>query len=590
MEPKYLKLGQLLQGRLFRIPEYQRTYSWTSRQREDLFGDIERLMVSGDPGRSHFMATVACLRQPTEIEIGTDSYEDVAVVDGQQRLTTLIVLLKTVELKLSSLAPGADPEDDTAARAATELRSLLVKQGKAREVLLQTNHDNSLLFRRFLQTGEPPKDEELQTAADENLRNACRECAAFVDKLAGGNAGRILELTRLLKSRLTFVFYELEDEATVYRVFETLNSRGLVVDALDKCKSMLMAITAEKSAGRAKADVLDELHKTWSAIYKTIGLDEVDGEELLRFSATLWKKEDSSRVLSAADSLELLRTSCTSGDIETIHGATENMLRVGTALRRVLAQPDKKAVTEIVHARLLAVAIDLAPGLTDAEKAVALEQWERVTFRIFGLNRKDARTKVGDYTRLACRVFAGRDPLGRRYLTLSLSAVLTALRTIGKDYPADQAADRLRTENCYEGWETELRYFMYRYEQHLAAAKPNDVVWNAIWRDTAYRTIEHVFPESPSGEWQPRYSAQAEEQLRSQIGNLVILPQSVNSAASNKPFAEKKTVYRNNGAAGLFQIAEVLSEEEWGKDQILARGERLIAWAKTRWADLPGNG
>ena len=51
IHPQYLTLSKLLDGRLFRIPEYQRAYSWTSSERQDLFGDIEKIRAKGQEPR-----------------------------------------------------------------------------------------------------------------------------------------------------------------------------------------------------------------------------------------------------------------------------------------------------------------------------------------------------------------------------------------------------------------------------------------------------------------------------------------------------------------------------------------------------------
>lgn len=121
MRPHYWSLGKLLQQRVFEIPEYQRTYSWTERQRDDLFGDIERLLRPEEAGRSHFMATIACLAPPaTDGAEKADEFDrtdedgasrlDVTVVDGQQRLTSLVILLKAIEKKLRQLAREAPSE------------------------------------------------------------------------------------------------------------------------------------------------------------------------------------------------------------------------------------------------------------------------------------------------------------------------------------------------------------------------------------------------------------------------------------------------------------------------------------------------
>ncbi|WP_163000804.1 DUF262 domain-containing protein [Pseudomonas viridiflava] len=112
LNPLHLKIAGLLEGRLFRIPEYQRAYSWTSRQRKDLFGDIEEAFRSG---REHFMATLVALAKEKETRLlGVDEFKTVELVDGQQRVTTLIILMKAIEKAL-------DKDDVTQAKVRREL-------------------------------------------------------------------------------------------------------------------------------------------------------------------------------------------------------------------------------------------------------------------------------------------------------------------------------------------------------------------------------------------------------------------------------------------------------------------------------------
>ncbi len=74
IHPQYLTLSKLLDGRLFRIPEYQRAYSWTSRERSDLFGDIEQANGKG-PDAGHFMAAVVALRREKQSVLSASLYE-----------------------------------------------------------------------------------------------------------------------------------------------------------------------------------------------------------------------------------------------------------------------------------------------------------------------------------------------------------------------------------------------------------------------------------------------------------------------------------------------------------------------------------
>ena len=98
IQPRYLPLADVLNKRLFYIPDYQRSYSWSSRERKDLFEDIINVQDE-DGNTSHFMATIVCLRQK-EVQLGTDLFTKLDIVDGQQRLTTLIILLKAISLAL----------------------------------------------------------------------------------------------------------------------------------------------------------------------------------------------------------------------------------------------------------------------------------------------------------------------------------------------------------------------------------------------------------------------------------------------------------------------------------------------------------
>jgi hypothetical protein len=93
-------------------------------------------------------------------------FVDVEVVDGQQRITTLGLLLKALaknELKYSE-----------------EIESLLVKGDDLSLLLLQTNHDITNVFADYLRQGKLPKKDIVRTAADVNLVNAISECEHFV--------------------------------------------------------------------------------------------------------------------------------------------------------------------------------------------------------------------------------------------------------------------------------------------------------------------------------------------------------------------------------------------------------------------------
>ena len=350
-----------------------------------------------------------------------------------------------------------------------------------------------------------------------------------------------------------------------------------------------MGIATSRTTGRDAERMVAELHKIWTTIYRTIGVSEVNGEELLRFAATLIEPGEHSRVLTAADSIEVLRRICSEGSRDSLFRVTNFLVDVAKALRDIARSPETRAVARVSQARLLHVGISLARGLTDVERRTVHEQWERVTFRIFGLCRKDARTKRGDYTRLACRIYHGSTaPKGVRPPPFTPAEICEQLRSLaGDEYAIEKAVVSLRKPDWYD-WEGTLRYILFRYEEYLAGGDVSRDIWNVIWRESASKTIEHVFPQTPSAAWTPRYDPAEEKSLISRVGNLAILPQAVNSAASNQPFTKKKEIYEEKGALGLRHIKDIWKKAEWRREEIAEREELIVGFARSRWADLPG--
>lgn len=574
IQPTYGVLQTLFADRVFRIPHYQRFYSWQSRQRTDLFSDILKL-GNQNQDQHHFMATLVCFRTPETKSIGMNQYRVYDIVDGQQRLTTLIILLKCIELGLTEDSPDR-----------SELAKILVKRD-GHLILLQTNNANERIFNRFLREGTRPTTADLQIQSDYHLAKAIRECDRFVEEWKGGKG--IDALMSLVLHRLGFVVHDTEDSRAVYTVFEVLNSRGLDVDWLDKTKSMLMGRAFELAASPMAADAeIQGLQNLWGEIYRELSKEDVPGDEILRVTATLHFGAGAGKPRSAEDSLDQLRSNCDTFDKPRI--LSERLLDCARKLAEVHGDIFLGPVTEILHARLLAVAIKSADGVSEQERKNLLNEWERVTFRIFGLYSKDSRTKVGDYVRLAAKI-VGNDINTRTY-----NQIMSALRSLGADFPVDQAVNEgLVLKDCYENSPDFCRYVLWLYEEHLAdklgAGATVDVhARAAIWRMRAMDSVEHIFPQAHLGTpgWAGKMhrKGQPEESVAQhvgRIGNLLLLPILLNQQAKTKPFVDKKAIYEKHS---LRMIKEVCKQAEWTLDQIDSREAEIVAWAKTRWADL----
>ena len=562
IQPKHITLAHLFQGRLFRIPQYQRAYSWRGKQRSDLFADIQRVYDHGTD-RTHFMATVVGLRRRVET-IGTTEHDFIDIVDGQQRITTLILLLKAITVAL-------DNTDASHQRAREELDTTLIKDDNATLLLLQTNHDTSDYFASYLKNGSHPSSAKATTIADRELLAAMEDCEQFVNQWRLANHS-LIDLITLIKNRLTFILHEIGDESVVYTVFEVLNSRGLDVSWFDRLKSMLMAVVFETANNQA--EIIDQVHSLWAEIYRCVGLRLGLSTESLRFAATLRNVTRPSRPLGEEAAALVLYEQSRDGADKVIE-ITRWLKKVTIVVDQLADDPRSGAVTRIAHARLLATAIHLREDLGVPEKVEILRRWERVTFRIYGMYRKDARWAVGDYVRLAWRIVNEK---------LSSKQTLEELSKIGSNFPINRAVESLRNENCYTYWGEELRYFLYRYEEHLskkAGQNFDNEQWERIWATTSARSIEHVRPQK----WWISRRRESEEGRMHGLGNLLLLPPNLNSALQDKTPHEKVDAYIKTGLLIAQEVADIVSKSDWVTQTIVERETYLLEWAMQEWAD-----
>lgn len=477
-----------------------------------------------------------------------------------------MILLKVIEQELTSLLENGDRDAlPTESRLERELQELLVKPDQLSVILLQTNHDRAEYFVNFLREGEAPPFSGAQTLADRELLRAIHECKSFVQKWDDP-----IELLRLLKNQLWFVFHETRDVKTVYTVFEVLNDRGLLVSWLAKLKSRLMEVVFESGQGNS-SEHINELHQIWGAFYGIVGLRERIDIEALTFAATL-RAYRASKVLNEGQAVDRLMKEVDANVVTAIE-ISRWLLKTVNAVNR-LQEEMRQPVTKIRQARLLAVSIMLR-DFPDEEEKELLDQWEKISFRIFGLCRKDARTGVGDFVRLAVEV--------QNNLDLSSDDILEKIRQIGADYTIDEVGDQVRNADCYNGWQAELRYVLHRYEEHLARQRGqtfDNEQWNRIWEASAASSIEHILPQSTRSQFSFGNGV-----FVHRIGNLMLLPPRLNSKLRDKDPQAKVDCYRRTGLLIAGDVAETIAEHGWDETQIESRENKIINWIFSEFVD-----
>lgn len=217
MEAGEAKIHKVLDGtKQFLVPHYQRPYSWTERDWETLWRDIVEI-AADDAAQPHFMGSIVTAPGRSVPE----GVEKRLLIDGQQRLTTLVVLLALIRQR--AIAGGAT-------KLANRIAGLLMNR----------DEEGSLDFYKLLPT---------QGAASASDREALlalldrREPATvsgivdasrfFTTKLARTDAPDLDRLFSTITGRLTLVSIILDKLDNPYRIFESLNGKGLPLTQVD---------------------------------------------------------------------------------------------------------------------------------------------------------------------------------------------------------------------------------------------------------------------------------------------------------------------------------------------------------------------
>jgi hypothetical protein len=363
---------------------------------------------------------------------------------------------------------------------------------------------------------------------------------------------------------------------------------------LDKTKTVIMrAVYQSGASAHVIGNQIQSLQKLWAQIYEEMGKKGLPGEQLLRVAATLnfgpgkgkplstakALKRRKGKPLSTAKALKRINEQISKNPSDGLD-FSDLLLRCAVKLNEVYRAPERGKLSEILQARLLAVAIELATDLEDDQRKKLIDQLERVTFRIYGLFGKDARYQVGNYVGLAVAIYK------KEFRTYK--EIMKELHELGKDYPIDAAVKNGLANKRQEDPEM-CRYVLWEYEidlaRKLSGGVPDEDVRRQIFHSTAEQSIEHIFPRNVNAQgWVNKIPQNPSEHV-DRIGNLLLLPVSLNKKAGDKPFAyKKKEVYEKSNVRMAKE--EVCKEDDWGLEQIEQREQRIMDFAKRRWADL----
>ena len=266
MEPANQSFSELLSnGIKYTVPRFQRDYSWEQEQWEDLWADIGGLDQEG----FHYMGYIVLQRK---------NQQDFEVIDGQQRLVTLSLLVLATMQHIQRLIDN----DEDAENNQERLQEITGRYIGSKDIVslrvssrLTLNRNNGRFYKDICSNLRPPQVRGI-TATNNLLRRAFN---FFCDKNVGNSGEEIGEFINRFSSRLIFTKIVVQDTLNAYKVFETLNARGVQLSTPDLLKNYIFSVVTQNDD--VPDETLDELDETWSGILTQLG--EYDFTDFVRY-------------------------------------------------------------------------------------------------------------------------------------------------------------------------------------------------------------------------------------------------------------------------------------------------------------------
>lgn len=224
---KFDSIEKLLNYGIFTIPEYQRGYSWTKDQLEDLLNDLSDVEFI----KEHYAGTITLIKSGQE-KIGITDLTKYDIVDGQQRVTTFHLLLISIYHRISEI--NALEADDVI------IRNVL---SKGKSLLRLNNKDNQEFFFSLLNelNINTIKKFTPTSKTQKNLLNTRIYFHTYLQRYS--SIKTLINIYNNLLSKFKVNVFELEEESEVGLIFETMNDRGLPLSDIDKVKNYLIYLT-----------------------------------------------------------------------------------------------------------------------------------------------------------------------------------------------------------------------------------------------------------------------------------------------------------------------------------------------------------
>lgn len=545
----------MLKGNRLRVPPYQREYAWTDEEVKQLYEDLTNAKLEQ---KDYFLGTI--------VTINSGDTAPLEIVDGQQRLTTTAILLAAVRNHLAGLGSA----DLIVESINNEFLNTIDRAASVRVSRLTLNiDDNEFFYQLMLPPGQSSTALTTTRGSHELLQSASRVAKEWVERLAGtlsktDQPARFNDWLEYLEFKATVILLKTQNGAQAFKMFETLNDRGLKTSQADLVKSYLFGQSATR---------IGEAQTRWSSMMDN--LEELkDDDRVINFLRHVFIA--TRRFVRAEDVYDATNRDIR-GEANSVAFLTdlERLSRIYVATYR----PDSRHWDGFPQATIKALRIlnefdikpmrplilSLALRFSGALSASAFSLMVSIAVRLIIASATRSGTNETTFAATALGVFKEE--------IKTIAQLKTSLaRVIVSDGDFKETFANARSSKA-----DLARYYLRALE---AAAANETEPWYILNDDERDITLEHILPRNPPRDKWPEFTAEDVGRYVKRLGNLCLLQRSTNSNMDNGDFAIKRAIFANCPLVFTRQIAQFT---EWSPKNVESRQISMGEMAVRAW-------
>jgi len=565
-------------GVIYAIPRYQREYTWSRAQWDALFDDL----LENEP--NYFLGSIICINQSQDAL----SVQSLELVDGQQRMTTLSLLLAAIYQSFRVL-PNLGMEQQIELYNLKHKLVLKKKSDQPRLIPQVQNNNQQDYFAVLGKAGILDDVEQVQHAGNRRVLKAYRHFLWRIEQYLQELSEPVAGLQALLDkvNTATLVKIEVAGHSDAYTLFESLNNRGVPLTAIDLIKNKLLAVLEAKDSGS-----IDKHYNRWKKVIDALGDDYAVQERFFRQYYNAFKpdlKDIVSVPVATKSNLMQVYEKLIAHDAESFLQA---MIRLSAHYAQIVGY---RAVPEQPKLSGLLLSLDRIQGaaaylllmvLFERRETLALDQehLEQVVHFLIAFFVRRNTTDLPP-TRDLTRIFMD---VAETVLALKGQAVVSHIQQrLTGESASDEQFEKSLKGPIYEDNKAVCRFVLCALEESRMTLETRVDLWALKGKQYVW-TIEHIFPQGENipDTWVQMIAngdaALAEQHRQTYahcLGNLTI--SGYNSALGNKSFAEKQSRLDSQGRKvgynnGLHLNQALANETSWTVDKLKARTDLLV--------------